>query len=82
MMIDSLLAKIASEGNPTERELRNWLGSRFSGSKDVAKVQRVLDLPSKTKLLVNAAKHSPRTLAKALLLRKMAKELHRKVFNF
>lgn len=81
MAIDSLLAKIVLGMNPSERELRNWLSSKVSKSRDVAKVQKVLDLPSKTKILIGAARHNTGALVKALVVRKVAKEIHRKLFN-
>ena len=79
MAIDSLLARIALGGKPTEKELRNWLSGKVSKSRDVSKVQKVLDLPSKTKLLIGAARHNTGALAKALILRKIAKKIHKRI---
>ena len=80
MALDPLLVKVVLGGKPSEAELRRWLSRRFGKGKQTEQVQKILNMPSKIRILSNIARHDPEVLLKAVALRKLAKAVHRNLF--
>ena len=76
-----MLVKLVLGGKPSEMELRTWISRMFFRSRTASWVQKILDMPRKFRILGGVARHDPETLAKAIIVRKVSKEIHRKIFN-
>ncbi len=80
MALDPLLVKIVLGGKPSEKELRRWLSRKIVKGRQTEQVQKILDMPSKIRILASIARYDPKTLLKATALRKLAKAVHRNLF--
>jgi FixJ family two-component response regulator len=76
--MDPLLKKILLGGRPSEEELRRFVNSRIVHGNNSKSIMDLLDISERSLGLV---KNEPRDILKALIARKVASVINRKVFN-